>query len=273
MCACLETGLTATQWRITKALRDSNLFPTNRGVFGVKNPFSELCTLKSSLLFLPGLLCDEALWQHQIKALGGVFDVHVADLTVQDSVSALAKAALESAPKRFSLIALSMGGYVALEIMRVAPERVEKLVLIDTSPRPDTPEQRRRRKGLIELSRKGNFKGVTPRLLPMLVSEKHLEDEKITKVIMDMAARVGQAAFTRQQTAIIGRVDSRPTLGEIKIPTLVICGKEDALTPPEHSEEMARTIPGAKLELIADSGHLSTLEQPAKVNAILKGWL
>jgi pimeloyl-ACP methyl ester carboxylesterase len=127
----------------------------------------ELCALKSSLLFLPGLLCDAALWQHQIKALKGDFNTSVADLTGYDSIPALAAAALAKAPKRFTLVALSMGGYVAFEMMRSAPERVERLVLMDTSARPDTPEQKRRRKGLIELSRKGDFKGVTPRLLPM----------------------------------------------------------------------------------------------------------
>lgn len=229
--------------------------------------------MKSSLLFLPGLLCDAALWKHQIKALEGDFNANVADLTGHDSVAALAKAALESAPKKFTLIALSMGGYVALEIMRAAPQRVEKLVLMDTSARPDTAEQKRRRRGLIELSKKGNFKGVTPRLLPMLISEDHLHDEKITTVIMDMAQRVGQEAFTRQQTAIMGRMDSRPLLGEIKIPTLIVVGRQDALTPPEHAEEMARAIPGSKLEIVEDSGHLTPLEQPLRVNALLKAFL
>jgi pimeloyl-ACP methyl ester carboxylesterase len=237
-------------------------------------PFLELCALKSSLLFLPGLLCDAALWRHQIKALEGDFNICVADLTGYDSIPALAEAALAKAPERFTLLALSMGGYVAFEIMRRAPERVERLVLVDTSARPDTPEQKRRRKGLIELSRKGDFKGVTPRLLPMLISAEHLENEEITKVIMEMAARVGQAAFIRQQTAIMNRVDSRPSLKNIHVPTLMMCGEEDALTPPEHAEEIVAGIGRhAQLEIIPRSGHLAPLEQPAKVSALLSAWL
>jgi pimeloyl-ACP methyl ester carboxylesterase len=230
--------------------------------------------LESSLLFLPGLLCDAALWQHQIKALKGDFNTSVADLTGHDTIPALAAAALAKAPKRFTLVALSMGGYVALEIMRSAPGRVERLVLMDTSARPDTPEQKRRRRGLIELSRKGDFKGVTPRLLPMLISADHLENESITKVIIEMAARVGQEAFIRQQTAIMGRIDSRPSLKDIRVPTLMLCGAEDALTPPEHAKEIAEGIgKHAALKIIPASGHLLPLEQPEKVNAILKTWL
>jgi pimeloyl-ACP methyl ester carboxylesterase len=234
----------------------------------------ELCALKSSLLFLPGLLCDAALWQHQIKALKGDFNTSVADLTGYDSIPALAAAALAKAPKRFTLVALSMGGYVAFEMMRSAPERVERLVLMDTSARPDTPEQKRRRKGLIELSRKGDFKGVTPRLLPMLISAEHLENEAITNVIMEMAGRVGQAAFIRQQTAIMDRIDSRPFLKDIHVPMLMLCGEEDALTPPEHAKEIVEGIGRhATLKIVSSSGHLLPLEQPEKTNELLTEWL
>lgn len=163
-----------------------------------------------------------------------------------------------------------MGGYVALEIMRQAPERVTRLLLMDTSTRPDTAEQTRRRRGLIELAKRGDFKGVTPRLLPMLIAPERLADNVLTKTIMDMAQRVGKEAFLRQQTAILGRVDSRPFLPDIKIPVTIICGEHDALTPPEHSHEMAQLIGGkTQVEVIRKSGHLAPLESPEAVNSIL----
>lgn len=228
---------------------------------------------KKALILLPGLLCDKALWRHQIKALAGLADVKVPDLTSHSSISELARHVLAEAPKQFSLAGLSMGGYVALEIMRTSPERVKRLALIDTSARPDTDEGKRKRRGLIELSRKGNFKGVTPRLLPMLISAAHLKDKNITQVIFDMAERVGMEAFIRQQKAIMGRMDSRPSLAAIKTPTTIICGAEDALTPKEMAEEMVALIKGSTLHIIPESGHLSPLEQPGAVNEVLKGWL
>jgi pimeloyl-ACP methyl ester carboxylesterase len=226
--------------------------------------------VKPALLLLPGLLCDSALWDHQIKALAAKVEVTVPDITGHDSIKALAKTVLEKAPDSFALGALSMGGYVALEIMRQAPERVTRLLLMDTSTRPDTAEQTRRRRGLIELAKRGDFKGVTPRLLPMLIAPERLADNVLTKTIMDMAQRVGKEAFLRQQTAILGRVDSRPFLPDIKIPVTIICGEHDALTPPEHSHEMAQLIGGkTQVEVIRKSGHLAPLESPEAVNSIL----
>jgi len=140
-----------------------------------------------------------------------------------------------------------MGGYVAQEIMRQAPERVDRLALVDTSSRPDTPEALKRRRGLIELAMKGKFKGVTPRLLPLLIHPDRLEDHPLTDVVMGMAERIGQEVFVQQQNAIMGRVDGRPDLAKIAVPTVVICGREDALTPMDVQEEIAAGIPGARL--------------------------
>jgi pimeloyl-ACP methyl ester carboxylesterase len=228
---------------------------------------------RTFLLLLPGLLCDAALWAPQRTALADLAETAVADLTRHDSVAGMAGAALADAPDRFALAALSMGGYVALEIMRQAPERVTHLALLDTSARPDSAEASRRRRALIALSRTGRFKGVTPRLLPMLVHPDRLDDAPLTDVVMAMAERVGQVAFIRQQTAIMGRPDSRPGLPAIACPTLVLCGRDDALTPPALSEEMAAAIPAATLELIDSCGHLSTLERPETVNRALRRWL
>jgi pimeloyl-ACP methyl ester carboxylesterase len=228
---------------------------------------------KTPLLLLPGLLCDEALWQFQIKALKGIADCSVADLAHHESMPALARTALAKAPAKFALAGLSMGGYVAFEIIRQAPERVLKLCLLDTSARPDTTDQKERRQLLMSMSRAGQFKGVTPRLLPMLVHSSRLKDDKLTDIIYGMAGRLGREGFIRQQTAIMDRADSRPLLPTIKIPVQIIGGRQDELTPPEVMREIADGIRGAQIDIIDNCGHLSALEQPDKVNALMTKWL
>lgn len=230
-------------------------------------------TPPKDLVLLPGLLCDAALWAHQIAGLEGIARCRVADLSGHDSVAGLAESVLAAAPDRFALAALSMGGYVAFEIMRRAPERVTALALMDTSARPDSEEQSEVRRGLIALSRRGRFKGVTPRLLPRLIHADRLGDPEPAGTVMAMAGRIGQDAFIRQQTAIMGRPDSRPGLGAIACPTLVAVGRQDVLTPPELAAEMAAGIPGARLEIIEASGHLPPLEQPEATTGLMRAWL
>ncbi len=227
---------------------------------------------RAPLILLPGLLCDRALWQHQLDHLADLADTSVPDLGLDDSVEAMARRVLDAAPPRFALAALSMGGYVAHAIMRAAPERVLRLALFDTSARPDTEEQLARRRGLISLAEKGKFKGVTPRLLPLLIHPARLEDKPLTTAVMSMAERIGKPAFLRQQKAIMGRPDSRPHLPSYRCHTLVAAGRADAITPVEVNAEMARLIPGAKLVLIEDSGHLSPMEQPVAATALLRYW-
>jgi pimeloyl-ACP methyl ester carboxylesterase len=185
----------------------------------------------------------------------------------------MAEATLEEAPDRFALAGLSMGGYCAFEIMRQAPQRVTRLALLDTSARQDTEEQRSRRRGLIELAQKGEFKGVTPRLLPLFLHQDRLGDEALTSTVRSMAERVGKDAFLRQQTAIMGRPDSRPGLARIACPTVVLTGRQDLLTPPAMSEEIAAGIPGSRLVIVEDCGHLTTIERPDAVNAAFRDWL
>jgi pimeloyl-ACP methyl ester carboxylesterase len=228
---------------------------------------------RQELVLLPGLLCDAALWRPQIEALGDVVSCRVADLTRHDSMDEMARAVLAEAPDRFALAGLSMGGYVAQEIMRQAAERVTRLALLDTSARADSDEQRARRRGLIELAHKGRFKGVTPRLLPQLIAPDRLEDKPLVDIVLGMAERVGKDGFLRQQAAILGRPDGRPDLRRIRVPALVLCGREDALTPLERHEEMASLIPGSRLVVIERSGHLSTLERPEEVTAAMREWL
>ncbi len=185
------------------------------------------------LLLLPGLLCDAALWLPQIEAMADIAAPIVADLTLDDSIAAMAKRALGSAPERFAMAGLSMGGYVAQEIMRQVPSRVSRLALLDTSARSDTPELHERRLALIKR----------------------------------------RDGFLRQQTAIMNRPDSRADLARIHVHTLVLCGADDALTPVEVHREMATGIADSRLVVVPDCGHLSTLEAPDRVNAELRRWL
>ena len=215
---------------------------------------------KLPLILVPGLLCTADLWAHQIAHLG---DVAVPMVTAEharhDSLGAIAAAILGAAPHRFALAGLSMGGYIALEIMRQAPERVAKLALLDTSARADTAEQMARRQELLAQASIGQFKGVTPRLLPFLLHPDRLQDKALVNRVLQMAADIGKEGLFRQQRATMARPDSRDDLARIACPTLVLCGDGDRLTPPERAEEIAAGIAGARLVLIAACGHLSKI--------------
>src|SRR5690348_4090337 len=228
---------------------------------------------KTPLVLLPGLLCGATLWRGQVDGLRDVADSWVADLTQDGSLAAMARRVLAAAPPKFALAGLSMGGYCALEVMRQAPERVTRLALLDTSARADTSEQMSRRRGLIELAEKGEFKGVTPRLLPLFVHPDRLKEKELVNEVMAMAERIGKDAFIHQQKAIMSRADSRSLLSHITCPTLVLCGRQDVLTPPAMAEEIAAGVPGARLDLIEHCGHLTTRERPEAVTAELRQWL
>ncbi len=228
---------------------------------------------RPSLLLFPGLLCDARLWRDQVEALSSSIDCVVADCTQDDSLDAMARRALSTMPARFAVAGLSMGGYAAMALMRLAPGRVTGLCLMDTSARPDTPEQARRRRGMMALVARGNrFKGVTPRLLPMLLHPGRLNDHAMCDEVMAMAGRVGQAAYLRQQAAIVARPDSRPDLARVAVPTLVAVGAGDQLTPPELAAEIASLIPGADLRIVEGAGHLLPMEQPAETIKLMRRW-
>jgi pimeloyl-ACP methyl ester carboxylesterase len=228
---------------------------------------------KIPLVLLPGLLCDAALWASQVAALSDIAEPRVADLSRDDSLPAMARRVLAAAPARFALAGLSMGGYVAQEIMRQSPERVTRLALLDTSARADTPERAAQRRGFIELAHKGQFKGIQPRMLPVYLHPDHLQDKAITDAVLAMAERIGKDAYLRQQQAIMNRPDGREDLKRIAVPTLVLCGRDDQATPYEHNAEIARLIPGASFIAIERCGHLSTMEKPAEVSAAMRRWL
>ena len=226
--------------------------------------------MTSDLVLLPGLICDERLWRDVMTGLDARSTV--ADLTRDDSIAAMAARTLAAAPARFALAGLSMGGYVAFEIMRQAPERVTHLALFDTSARPDDEARKATRRKGIEMVGQGKFIGVSRGLLGGLVAPQHL-GTPVAKEVQDMSERVGQAAYLRQQVAIMNRVDSRPGLGAIAVPTLVGVGELDKMTPPELAEEIAAGISGAELVRFPDSAHLPTMENPEAVVAAMQGWL
>jgi pimeloyl-ACP methyl ester carboxylesterase len=228
---------------------------------------------KIPLVLLPGLICDAALWARQVEALAAIADPLVPDLTRDESLPTMARRVLAGAPPRFALAGLSMGGYLAQEIMRQAPERVIRLALLDTSARADTPERVAQRRGLIELAKKGEFKGVTPRLLPQWIHADRLQDQALTREIMAMTQRVGRDAYLRQMKAIMARPDGRADLPRIVVPVLVLCGREDQSTPLALHEEIAALVPGAALVVVERCGHLSTMERPDEVSAALRDWL
>jgi pimeloyl-ACP methyl ester carboxylesterase len=225
------------------------------------------------ILLIPGLLCSPRLYAEQIPQLWRLGPVTIADHTRDDSMSAIAQRILASAPSRFALVGLSMGGYISFEIMRQSPERVAKLALLDTSPRPDTPEQSEARRAQIALAKCGRLPEVLDTAFSQLVHPNHRGDERVRQLLYQMAAEVGVDGFVRQQMANIGRPDSRPGLGAIRCPTLVLVGDADVLTPPDRAAEIANGIAGARLVTVPESGHSSTVEQPEFVTQALLEFL
>jgi pimeloyl-ACP methyl ester carboxylesterase len=224
-------------------------------------------------VLIPGLLCTPRLYADQVPALWRLGSVTVASHTRDDSMSGIARRILSDAPPKFALIGLSMGGYVAFEVQRQAPDRIEKLALLDTTARPDAPEQTEQRKRQIEMARTGRFEGIAQLLFPRFVSAARQGDRALQAIVRAMAEDTGPEAFVRQQTAIMNRADSRSGLASIRCPTLVLVGADDSLTPPERAAEMAAAIPGARRVVVPSCGHLSTLEQPQAVTEALVAFL
>jgi pimeloyl-ACP methyl ester carboxylesterase len=227
----------------------------------------------TALYLLPGLLCDDALWYSQAKSLAGIADIVIPSLTRESSVEEMAAAVLKPAPDTFALAGLSMGGYVAQEIMRREPGRVSHLALLDTSYYAEVPERAEIRRAYIEGAREGRFDETVKGLRPLLTHPSRSDDAALSEVIAGMARRVGPESYICQQTAILNRPDGAGDLAAISCPTLVLCGRQDALTPLSHHEEMAEKIPNSTLTVIDDCGHLATLERPKAVNEALRVWL
>lgn len=229
--------------------------------------------MKKTVYLLPGLLCDRSLWRHQLEVLSSDYDLRVADFSVGDSMGTYADNILAQAPEKFSVAGLSMGAYVALEIMRKAPERVERLALLDASPYADLQEHREFREGSMAMARERGIGDVIDAVLPRLVHPSRYEDEELVKVIDAMAHRVGVEGFLKQQTALLNRDDYYNDLASVTCPVLVAVGRQDGMTPPRISREIVEAMPSAALVEIENCGHLSTLEQPEAVTALLRYWL
>lgn len=225
------------------------------------------------LVLVPGLLCSARLYASQIAALWPHGQVTVADHRRDDTMEAIAARILKDAPPHFALAGLSMGGYIAFAMMRLAPERIARLALLDTSARPDSAEAKAGREKFIAMAQAGKLHDVVETLTPKFLHRHHAKDEGLKKIVRDMAHDTGPDAFVRQQKAIMSRPDSRPLLSEIGCPTLVLVGEGDELTPPELAREIAADILGSTLAVIPDCGHLSTIEKPDAVNAAMSKWL
>lgn len=226
------------------------------------------------IVLIPGLLCSAEVFAPQVTALWPYGPVTIASTLKGDTIAAMARNILATAPPRFALCGISMGGYIALEILRQAPERVVKLALLDTCAAPEAPEATPQRRALVAQARAGDFGALLKQVLPpILFHPDHQDDEALMEIHVRMGLMVGVEAMARQQEAIIARADSRPHLPSIAVPTLVLVGDRDILTPPDQSEELAAAIPHARLEVVSICGHASTLEQPEAVNRALIDWI
>ncbi len=225
------------------------------------------------VLFIPGLNCTARLFSPQIAALQGQHMCHVADHGVADSLEVIAADILAKVPETFALVGLSMGGYVAYEIIRQAPERVLALALLDTRAAPDTPEDAVRRHQTIGLAKNGQFDRLHGILWPRLVHPRRVGEKDLEETVVAMMRETGAERFIRQQTAVLNRQDYRSLLPTVAVPALILVGKDDVITPPLHARELRGLIKGSTYVEIEDCGHLSSLEKPEAVTSALANLL
>ncbi len=228
------------------------------------------------LLLLPGLMNDARVWDPVVKSLGSKRGVTVAQTHMADTVQALAASAITLMPPgRFAVAGFSLGGYVALEVCRQATGRIAGIALLDTGARADSPEARAGRQRMVDAlgSSTASFAQVATGFASRIVHPSHMNDGALMDLLADMARTVGGEGFVRQQTSAMGRPDSLSTLTGLHCPALVLCGREDQVTPPALSEEMASLLPGdVELVIVAEAGHMVTLEQPAAVVEAFGRW-
>ena len=228
---------------------------------------------RPALVFACAHLCDERLFARQIDALGADFDCRVFVSREHDSLAAMAEALLAAAPDRFTLIGLSLGGYLAFEVMRRAPARVERLALLDTTAAADSETRRAGRLADIATVETGGIDALIPQLPGRWLLPAHQQRDYLTMLMASMARSIGAEGQRNQQRAMLGRPESLADLAAVRVPTLVLCGAGDAVTPLADHEAIAARIAGARLVVVPESGHLSTIEQPEAVNRALLDWL
>ena len=227
----------------------------------------------SKAVFIPSQLLTADFWAPLIAQLKDMVDATVADHTAHDTVEAIARSILDNAPAQFVLIAHAMGGFIAFEMLRQQPDRIQKLVLISTQARNDGPAQTARRLGYLRLVEDGNFAQVVEERFPILLPPDRAADDALLQLIRKMAHDTGAEAFLRQQRAIMSRPDSRPLLPQIACPTLIVFGRQDGVATLANQQEMLEAIPAARLEIVEGCGHLVPLERPGELAALLTNWL
>jgi pimeloyl-ACP methyl ester carboxylesterase len=225
------------------------------------------------IVLIPGLAGSPRIYAPVLAALWRCGPVTVANHIRDDRMAAIARRILAEAPPRFALAGHSMGGYIAFEIVRQAPERVTRLALLNTQARPDTPEASERRRVQIARVQAGQYHDVLDELFPGFVHPSRQQDPALRQLVRDMGDDVGPDAFIRQLNAIMARPDSRPTLSAIRCPTLVLSGDQDNTISNSQSEDMAGAIAGATLAILPDCGHLSQAERPQATAEVLTAWL
>ena len=228
---------------------------------------------KPVLLLLPGLMCDAAVWQDQIDALGGAYDVRVPDFSGLDSLEAMADAALALTDGPFALAGHSMGGRVAMQVMAQAPRRVERLALLDTGAHPPPPDEAARRQLLLDIAERDGVEAVIQAWLPPMIAPDRRNDEALWEAIAAMLRRAGVRTLERQVRALLGRPDGFPALERAACPVAYVVGRLDGWSPPEQHRRMQARTPNATLTVIEDCGHMAPMEAPAAVNQALEEWL
>ena len=230
-------------------------------------------TISVTPIFIPGLILTHDIFAAQIDGLVHPAAAKTADTLGRDSIIAMAEAALALADGPLVPVGISMGGYIAMEMARLAPERLAGIALLNTQHRADPPERRKQREATIDMAQSDRFRGVTRHLLKSFLSPVAMEDETLVARVIAMAEEVGRENFVLQQRAILGRRDQSDTLGALTVPALVLGGGLDTLTPPQASRDMAELIPDAELVIMEEIGHLSTIEAPDEVTDILNAYL
>ena len=230
-------------------------------------------TQRPFLAFACAHLTDERLYAAQIAALSDRYECRAFVFREQDSLGGMAEELLATAPERFTLIGLSLGGYVAFEVIRRQLHRLERLALLDTTTVADTPARRAGRLADIAKVRDGGIEALIPELPSRWMLPAHAQSPRLVALMADMARSVGARGQFNQQTAMMGRPDSHQDLAKVAVPTLVMCGRQDPVTPVADHESMAARVPGSRLAFIEDCGHLSAIEQPQAVTRVLADWL
>ena len=228
---------------------------------------------KIPLILLPAFMSTRTQWLHQVEGLSDIADCAVIELAPYASVKDMAAAVLEKAPKRFALAGLSLGAFTAFEIMRQAPERVDRLALISTSSNGDEPQRTAGRKAQIATVREGKFNEVVDGFLDVLQSEANPWSPELRETVRKMVCEVGPEGFLRQQDAMWFRPAVRDSLPAISCPTVVIHGRDDRSWPVKHAYETALGIPGSRLVLIDNAGHFPTMDSPEETTAAMRDWL